>query len=322
MPAFLEASDADKQNLAEALLVQAMLLQSMNDAYRGDVTIGPQLRLAAVQEARGLALDLTAMTLTPDGVVLNEKAIPDKPRPMAAPAAALTRAAPGGVPAGARPPAGLPGIWRNDRVENQYQAFGGLTLVARNVTFIFTPGGYFFDEIPVGVGLDDMGAQTWMRDRPDGGGRHEVRGDTIRLTYASGRTDDVDARGDRDGWTLVWGSRPLSPKLTFPDGATLSRFYGRESVTSIGAGSVVGDHDFEFTADGRVATGRRVSMSSAVVSSVGGREGRSGRYRIAGSALRIDWDDGTSAVSSLFAETPNSAIWIDDEMYKLAGVDD
>ena len=270
------ASDETKQNFAEALLIQAAILGAANE--QGGLDEHSRARLAASvrQGARDIALDLTAMELTPDGFVRRDGADADTPRPVAAPAAAPSRAA----------PAGLPGIWRNDWVENQYQAFGGLTLVARNVTFVFTPGGYFFDEIPVGVGLDDAGAQAWARDHPDGGGRYEVRGDSIRLTYASGRTDDVDARKAEDGWRLAWGSRPLSPKLTFPDGATLSDVYGRESVTNFGTGYVVGDHDFEFTADGRVAYGRRVSMSSAVVSSVGGREGHTGRYRIAGSALQ------------------------------------
>ena len=319
VPAFTGASDADKQNLAESLLVQAMLLDAMNDSYREDATLGPQLRSAAAQGARGMGLDLSAMTLTADGFV-SEGAARETARP--APAPAPSRSASVALVGGPRPPAGLAGIWRNDWVENVFQPFSGLTLMARNVTFVFTPGGYFFDEIPVGVGLDDAGAQAWMRDHPDGGGRFEVRGDKILLTYASGKTDGMDARKVQGGWSLAWGSRPLGPKLTFPDGATLSGVYGNETITNVGIGYVAGAHDYEFTADGRVAYGRRVSMSTADLSSVGGREGQSGRYRVEGSALRIDWDDGTAAVHSLFAESPNSAIWIDDQMYKPAASDD
>ena len=38
--------------------------------------IGPQLRAAAAQGARGMGLDLSAMTLTADGFVLKEEAGP------------------------------------------------------------------------------------------------------------------------------------------------------------------------------------------------------------------------------------------------------
>ena len=140
VPAFTGASDADKQSLAESLLVQAMLLDAMNDSYREDVTLGPQLRSAAAQGARGMGLDLSALTLTADGFVM-ERVAGEAVRP--APAPAPPRSAPAALGAGPRPPAGLTGIWRDDWVENVFQPFSGLTLMARNVTFVFTPGGYF-----------------------------------------------------------------------------------------------------------------------------------------------------------------------------------
>lgn len=74
VPDVAKADDTIKQNLAEALMVQAMLVSALNEKYRTDKTHGPQLRKAAAQGAKSMSLDLKAMELTPDGFVMRKGA--------------------------------------------------------------------------------------------------------------------------------------------------------------------------------------------------------------------------------------------------------
>jgi hypothetical protein len=59
-------------------------------------------------------------------------------------------------------------------------------------------------------------------------------------------------------------------------------------------------------------------MSAPSMSSRDGGTRDSGRYRIQGSALILDYADGRREVMSLFQETRGEAIWLDDTMYKPA----
>lgn len=63
------ASDAAKQETAEALLVQAMLIEAAVQQSKGNPELGHRLATAVSQGARGMNLDLAGMTLTEDGFV-------------------------------------------------------------------------------------------------------------------------------------------------------------------------------------------------------------------------------------------------------------
>ncbi|MFE0758906.1 DUF6683 family protein [Inquilinus sp. NPDC058860] len=63
------ASDAAKQEMAESLLIQAALIADAIKQSQGNPTLGRQLAAAVSQGARGMNLDLAAMTLTEDGFV-------------------------------------------------------------------------------------------------------------------------------------------------------------------------------------------------------------------------------------------------------------
>ena len=66
-PGLAGRSDAEKQQFAEAMIVQAMILDSANDEVRGDPA---QMRTLADQAKRGareMGLDLVTMVLTKDG---------------------------------------------------------------------------------------------------------------------------------------------------------------------------------------------------------------------------------------------------------------
>ncbi|WP_026868649.1 DUF6683 family protein [Inquilinus limosus] len=68
-PALRTAGDAAKQEMAEALLVQGVLLAGALEQAKGDREQMAAVSRAAVQGARGMGLDLSAMTLTEAGFV-------------------------------------------------------------------------------------------------------------------------------------------------------------------------------------------------------------------------------------------------------------
>jgi hypothetical protein len=63
------ASDALKQETAETLLIQAALISAAIEQAKGNSALGQQLAAAVSQGARGMNVDLSAMTLTEDGFV-------------------------------------------------------------------------------------------------------------------------------------------------------------------------------------------------------------------------------------------------------------
>jgi hypothetical protein len=68
-PDFAEASDAERQEFAEALLLQAAILGSGLDQWGSDPVMLEQLANAAHKGALASGLDLTKMRLTRDGFV-------------------------------------------------------------------------------------------------------------------------------------------------------------------------------------------------------------------------------------------------------------
>lgn len=68
-PDFAKTSDAERQEYAEALLLQAAMLGSAYEQMKGDPGQLQQLAEAARQGAKASGLDLSNMTLTPNGFV-------------------------------------------------------------------------------------------------------------------------------------------------------------------------------------------------------------------------------------------------------------
>jgi hypothetical protein len=68
-PDFAKASDAERQEYAEALLLQAAMLASALYQWKSDPKMLEQLAQAARQGAMASGLDLANMTLTPNGFV-------------------------------------------------------------------------------------------------------------------------------------------------------------------------------------------------------------------------------------------------------------
>lgn len=68
-PEFTRADDAAKQEYAEALLVQAALVEGMVEKYGKDPAMARKIASSARQGARASGLDLDAMTRTKNGFV-------------------------------------------------------------------------------------------------------------------------------------------------------------------------------------------------------------------------------------------------------------
>jgi hypothetical protein len=64
---FRAATDAQKQELAEAMLIQAALISASIDQAKSDPTLMAKLKVAIAQGAKGMGLDLDKMTLTSQG---------------------------------------------------------------------------------------------------------------------------------------------------------------------------------------------------------------------------------------------------------------
>jgi hypothetical protein len=69
-PELVEASDADKQEMAESLLVQSALIDRAVDQSKGNASRLRDLGIAVNKGAQGMGLDLTTMELTENGFVL------------------------------------------------------------------------------------------------------------------------------------------------------------------------------------------------------------------------------------------------------------
>ena len=72
-PTILRASEADKQQLAESLLINAMMLETAVAQAKGDPGRLATVAGAASQGARRMGLDLSAMALTESGFVPIER---------------------------------------------------------------------------------------------------------------------------------------------------------------------------------------------------------------------------------------------------------
>jgi hypothetical protein len=67
VPEFTSATDAQKQQLTEAMLIQAALIEASIESAKSDPALLAQTQKAITKGAEGFGLDLYSMTLTPQG---------------------------------------------------------------------------------------------------------------------------------------------------------------------------------------------------------------------------------------------------------------
>jgi hypothetical protein len=70
---FISATDAEKQEMAEAMLVQAALIEASVDNAKSNPATMTKVKTAIAQGAKAMGLDLYTMTLTPNGFVPAKK---------------------------------------------------------------------------------------------------------------------------------------------------------------------------------------------------------------------------------------------------------
>jgi hypothetical protein len=91
---FASATDAGKQELAEAMLVQAAMIGDMIDTYKSDPSMLAKSRAAIAKGAREMGLDLNSMKLTDEGFVPSGKTGAVDPAPGAPDQALAANSAP------------------------------------------------------------------------------------------------------------------------------------------------------------------------------------------------------------------------------------
>ena len=98
-PEFASATDAGKQEMAEAMLVQAALIGDTIDTYQSDPAMLAKTRTAIAKGAREMGIDLNSMKLTDEGFRPSGKTgaldpAPDQQQASATPAPAADKAPP------------------------------------------------------------------------------------------------------------------------------------------------------------------------------------------------------------------------------------
>ena len=114
-PEFASATDAGKQEMAEAMLVQAALIGDTIDTYQSDPAMLAKTRTAIAKGAREMGIDLNSMKLTDEGFRPSGKTgaldpAPDQQQASATPAPATSVAPPYALMAAAGG-AGLGGVF-------------------------------------------------------------------------------------------------------------------------------------------------------------------------------------------------------------------
>lgn len=217
----------------------------------------------------------------------------------------------------ALPPQGLIGMWRADWVENRFNAFTGLSLTSQNSTLILTRGGYFFAAVPSGAGFDDASAIAQARSAPGTAGRYRISGNSITLDFADGTSKTAQLSRGGGGNSISFDGRALVPKLTFPDGASLTGSFSSRRISNAGSGVfALGEDDLSFSADGRFAKGGRVIVSTPARSEFGQRSGGGGGYRIQGGALYLEYHNGKQEVFSIFQEDAKTGIFLNNNWFQ------
>jgi hypothetical protein len=268
-PQFMRATEAQKQEYAEALLIQAALISATVDTYKGDPAMMRKVGAAIRTGAKASGLDLDAMRLTPGGFVPNGPAA-RAPAPKITPPRATAVAAPA-LQGGA--------IWAKTHM-TIFRQWGDLQF---HPTVLFTDG--------TSMDIDDASLETTdiaasRRARPGSWGTWRRTGATYFLTDDKGNTSDF---GLGDGGLF----------RTFPAtaGTTLSGRYKSVSGSTMGEMSTLSTSGITFAPDGRftlknsfLASGSGVD--SGVSMGGGGERGFEGRYTLSANRIVLRFADG------------------------------
>ena len=295
-------SDGDKQDVADMMLFQALLVDArMKGVAQAGTAQRRRMSDAIAGEAAALLkTDLRAVDLTPAGF---------KPRGGAG-AAAPGGAAPatGGA---AAPAAAHAGNWQQvDGVYfKSYTSFGvgGMMIQDFEPVVLFRDGRYYEVEGPA---LEDVDLAASQARKPSVWGRWRKQGGTFVLTDHKGNTHD---------YQLQEGSffKAFPAEAT---GAKLSRAYKRISG---GGNSAIGgtmaiavQSEVAFTPDGRFTRGSNMGATGANVAAYSRRPAAGGQYRIARHTITMTGPDGRPVREFFaFGSQGNPARFDDDMLF-------
>lgn len=273
-PDLADLPAAQKQRMADQLLLQGVLLEGALETIRANPSMKPQLSAAAAQQARQMGVDLSAMRLTANGF-----------EPVASAANAV-------APTGPEPTA--PAFLQRNPAQAPIAAGDAGSLIDRVVFYMwgdmqFHPTVLLKDGTAYDVDGPSLEAFPPERARatyPGSWGRWQSGGQQLTL---------IDGDGSRSDWKLAGGG--LYQSFPAHSGQTLNATYERVSGTQVGEMSMLQTGRMLFRPDGTFIDASDFAASSpgaqSGVSMAGGssRSG-GGTYQISGHRIVLRHRDG------------------------------
>lgn len=279
-PATAKMSDRDKQDVADTMLLQALLadLRMRSAAQAGSGTQKQMSDMVHAEAAQFLRADLRKMDLTPAGFT-PVQAGSAKP-PMSAPAVAAR-------------PAAHAANWAN--VEGVYfRSFtgfgvGGMVTSDFEPLVLFRDGTYYEVE---GTALEDMDLAASRAAKPAKWGRWSRSGDSFTLTNSKGKASQSKLQGGSffKAFAADAGGGKLSAKY--------SRVSGGGDSALGGEMTIAGQTNFSFSSDGSymrasgggaIGSGRSTGVATAAYSR---KAPQAGRYQIERHTITMTEPDG------------------------------
>jgi hypothetical protein len=185
--------------------------------------------------------------------------------------------------------------------------YGGMVMFAPCPVVLFRNGSALTDV----EGLDHpRGLSAHRGEKPKSWTRWQRAGDRIQLLKSEGWKNIT--------YTAVYSALPRDFRL---DG----RYHSSSGTgnTAMGGGqAVIAWSDYVFTPDGRVqrdgGAGSSTSGTGVSVTTAGSAPSKTGRYRIEGLVLAIDYDDGSRERRVIIADPKDAGkgtLWLDGEGY-------
>lgn len=281
-PATAKMSDRDKQDVADTMLLQALLadLRMRSAAQAGAETQRQMSDMVHAEAAQLLRTDLRQVDLTPAGF-RPAQASSSKPATSAA------------APAVAATPAAHAANWTN--VEGVYfRSFtgfgvGGMVTSDFEPLVLFRDGTYYEVE---GAALEDMDLAASRAAKPAKWGRWNRSGDSFILTNSKGKASQSKLQGG--SFFKAFGAEAGGGKLS----AKYSRVWGGGDSALGGEMTIAAQTNLSFGPDGRytrasggggIGSGRSTGVATAAYSR---KAPQAGRYQIERHTITMTEPDG------------------------------
>lgn len=291
MPQLAGAGDAEKQDLADTMLLQALLIEAMMQTAADGNAVSIQAASDQVHRdaAQLIGTDLRKVELTAAGFVPQAGAAAQSPLPAASPPQAAAAPASAGEGRHAANWETVDGVYFK-----MFQGFGvgGMLTLDYEPVVLFTDGTYYEVE---GAPLEDVDLAASRRAEPSNWGRWARNGNSFTLTDWEGDADTLDLQ---DG-------QFFKAFASDADGNRLSQSYERISGggnTAFGGElMIVSQSELNFAPDGRYskesfggAMSSGAQSGTAMTAGSNRRTAGIGRYTLDRHTIILTEPDGTS----------------------------